>query len=45
LETSRISGFYKLTPGERLKAVAERSELSEGEMSQIEEGLSGEQDG
>jgi hydroxymethylglutaryl-CoA reductase len=39
LETSRISGFYKLTPEERLMAVAERSGLSEGERSQIKDGL------
>lgn len=32
MKTSRISGFYKLTPEERLKVVAEFSELTEEEI-------------
>lgn len=39
LVTSRISGFYKLPPAERLKAVAEQSGLGPEEISQIEDGL------
>lgn len=37
--TSRISGFYKLPPGERLRAVAEQAALGEEEISQVETGL------
>ncbi|NMB85019.1 MAG: hydroxymethylglutaryl-CoA reductase, degradative [Methanothrix sp.] len=37
--TSRISGFYKLPPSERLKAVAEQSGLGTEEVSQVEKGL------
>ncbi|OPX75582.1 MAG: 3-hydroxy-3-methylglutaryl-coenzyme A reductase [Methanosaeta sp. PtaB.Bin018] len=39
LVTSRISGFYKLPPSERLKAVAEQSGLGTEEVSQVEKGL------
>jgi len=41
--TSRISGFYKLPPGERLKAAAKESGLGAEEVSQIEMGLGTEQ--
>ncbi len=37
--TSRISGFYKLPPGERLRAVAEQANLSAEEIAQVETGL------
>ncbi len=37
--TSRIPGFYKLPPAERLKAVVEQSGLGQEEMSQIQAGL------
>lgn len=37
--TSRISGFYKLPPGERLKAVAEQAGLGQEEVSQVKKGL------
>jgi hydroxymethylglutaryl-CoA reductase len=37
--TSRISGFYKLPPGERLKAVAEQAGLGQEEISQVKKGL------
>ncbi|MFB3765372.1 MAG: hydroxymethylglutaryl-CoA reductase, degradative [Methanotrichaceae archaeon] len=37
--TSRISGFYKLPPAERLKSVAEQAGLSQEDASQIEKGL------
>ena len=37
--TSRIPGFYKLPPSERLKAVAEHSKLGQEEVSQIQAGL------
>ncbi len=39
LVTSRISGFYKLPPSERLKAVVEQSGLGTEEASQVETGL------
>lgn len=39
LVTSRISGFYKLSPSERLKAVAEQLGLGTEEISQVETGL------
>jgi len=39
METSRISGFYKLPPQERLKLVVERSGISQEEAAQIEAGL------
>lgn len=39
LVTSRISGFYKLSPSERLKAVAEQVGLGTEEISQVETGL------
>ncbi|MDM7940472.1 MAG: hydroxymethylglutaryl-CoA reductase, degradative [Methanothrix sp.] len=39
LVTSRISGFYKLPPSERLKAVAEQSGLGIEDISQVERGL------
>jgi hydroxymethylglutaryl-CoA reductase len=38
--TSRISGFYKLSPRERLKAVAEQAALGPQEIAQFETGLS-----
>ncbi len=37
--TSRISGFYKIPPGERLKAVAEQTGLAREDVSQMELGL------
>ncbi len=37
--TSRISGFYKLPPEERLKAVADQAGLSREEVSQVDRGL------
>jgi len=37
--TSRISGFYKLPPNERLKAVAEQVAIGSEEISQVERGL------
>jgi len=37
--TSRISGFYKLPPKDRLKSVAEQAGLSQEEIAQIENGL------
>ena len=37
--TSRISGFYKLAPSERLKAVAEQAALGQEEIAQVETGL------
>jgi hydroxymethylglutaryl-CoA reductase len=43
LVTSRISGFYKLPPGERLKAAANESGLGAEEVSQVEKGLGIEQ--
>lgn len=39
LVTSRISGFYKLPPSERLKAVVEQLGLGAEEVSQVEMGL------
>ena len=41
--TSRIPGFYKLPPGERLKAAANESGLGAEEVSQVEKGLGIEQ--
>ena len=41
--TSRISGFYKLAPADRLSAVAEQAALGADEISQIKSGLSLEQ--
>ncbi|MCX6676447.1 MAG: hydroxymethylglutaryl-CoA reductase, degradative [Methanothrix sp.] len=38
--TSRISGFYKLAPSERLMAVAEQAALGPQEIAQVETGLS-----
>ena len=38
--TSRIAGFYRLAPLERLMAVAEQAALGKEEISQIEAGLS-----
>jgi hydroxymethylglutaryl-CoA reductase len=38
--TSRISGFYKLAPSERLIAVAEQAALGPEEMAQVQTGLS-----
>ena len=38
--TSRISGFYKLAPSERLIAVAEQAKLGPEEIAQVETGLS-----
>ncbi len=43
METSRISGFYKLPPAERLKAAVEQSGLPPEEVSQVEAGLTLEQ--
>lgn len=37
--SSRIPGFYKLPPSERLKAVAEQSGLGQEDVSQIKAGL------
>ncbi len=37
--TSRISGFYKLPPADRLKAIAEQANLSQDDVSQVENGL------
>ena len=37
--TSRISGFYKLAPSERLKAAAEQAALGQEEIAQVESGL------
>jgi len=37
--TSRISGFYKLSPTERLKAVAEQAAIGIEDISQVERGL------
>ena len=37
--TSRISGFYKLAPSERLIAVAEQAKLGPEEIAQVETGL------
>ncbi|HSD56701.1 MAG TPA: hydroxymethylglutaryl-CoA reductase, degradative, partial [Methanotrichaceae archaeon] len=39
MATSRISGFYKLPPADRLKAVAEQAGIGQEEVSQIEAGL------
>ncbi|NLH20697.1 MAG: 3-hydroxy-3-methylglutaryl-CoA reductase, partial [Methanothrix sp.] len=38
--TSRISGFYRLAPSERLAAAAEQASLRKEEIEQIEGGLS-----
>ncbi|MCX6673726.1 MAG: hydroxymethylglutaryl-CoA reductase, degradative [Methanothrix sp.] len=38
--TSRISGFYKLSPSERLLAVAEQAAIGAEEIAQVETGLS-----
>lgn len=38
--TSRISGFYKLAPSQRLVAVAEQAALGPQEIAQVESGLS-----
>ncbi|MDD4162173.1 MAG: hydroxymethylglutaryl-CoA reductase, degradative [Methanothrix sp.] len=38
--TSRISGFYKLAPSERLIAVAEQAALGKEEIAQVQTGLS-----
>ena len=37
--TSRISGFYRLPPDERLKAVAEQCGFGQEEISQVKTGL------
>lgn len=39
MATSRISGFYKLPPAQRLKAVAEQTRIGQEEVSQLESGL------
>ncbi len=39
MATSRISGFYKLPPADRLKAVAEQAGIGPEEVSQLEAGL------
>jgi len=36
---SRIPGFYKLPPGERLKTVAEQAAIGSEDISQVERGL------
>ena len=41
--TSRISGFYRLAPTDRLAAVAEQASIGKEEMDQVERGLSLEQ--
>jgi len=41
--TSRISGFYKLAPADRLSAAAERADLGPEDISQLKAGLSLEQ--
>lgn len=38
--TSRISGFYRLAPSERLLAVAEQASIGKEEIDQVESGLS-----
>lgn len=38
--TSRISGFYRLAPSDRLAAVAEQASIGKEEMDQVERGLS-----
>lgn len=43
MESSRISGFYKLPPGERLKVIAERTGLSADDVAQLSAGLGVEQ--
>ena len=39
MESSRISGFYKLPPKERLNVIAERAGLSADEVAQLSAGL------
>lgn len=39
MATSRISGFYKLPPADRLKAIAEQAGIGQEEVSQLETGL------
>lgn len=39
MATSRISGFYKLPPADRLKAVAEQAGIGRDEISQLGSGL------
>jgi len=41
--TSRISGFYRLAPSERLAAAAEQASIGKEEIDQVERGLSLEQ--
>jgi len=43
LERSRIPGFYKLSPAERLKIIAEKTSLSVDDIAQLSAGLSVEQ--
>ncbi len=43
MESSRISGFYKLPPEERLKVIAERTGLSADDVAQLSAGLGIEQ--
>lgn len=43
MESSRISGFYKLAPDERLKVIAEVTDLSGDDVSQLSAGLGIEQ--
>ena len=43
MESSRISGFYKLPPEERLKVIAERAGLSADDVAQLSAGLGIEQ--
>ncbi len=39
MATSRISGFYRLPPADRLKAVAEQSGIGQDDIAQIQAGL------
>ena len=43
MERSRIPGFYKLSPAERLKIIAEKTSLSVDDIAQLSAGLSVEQ--
>ena len=38
--TSRISGFYRLAPSDRLAAASEQASIGKEEMDQVERGLS-----
>ncbi len=43
MESSRIPGFYKLPPAERLKIIAEKTGLSADDIAQLSAGLGVEQ--